>query len=246
VKLDGTVTPTIADENNYSPKGKHVTWTNGESGQAIERTSPEEENISRKWAEDPASWGYLFVHSKKVEKFEAEVNKDGHCRCFVHRSVFYEKARHGVKEIEKPSISGFVFLQGSTDFLKQYLHEHYPFLHLIRDHNTGVPAVIPDSQMQPFMQIIKDDPTRIRILQHPIGHYAEGNVRLRVLTGILKGQEGYLIRIARDRKLVMKIGDMVVAVGGVHKEQFEEVKSMLDANCGDPNDPDRNRITLHR
>jgi hypothetical protein len=67
-----------------------------------------------------------------------------------------------------------------------------------------------------------------------------------VLTGILKGQEGYLIRIARDRKLVMKIGDMVVAVGGVHKEQFEEVKSMLDANCGDPNDPDRNRITLHR
>ena len=244
MKLDGTVTPTIADENNYSPKGKHVTWTDGESGQAIERTSPEEENISRKWAEDPASWGYLFVHSKKVEKFEAEVNKDGHCRCFVHRSVFYEKARHGVKEIEKPSISGFVFLQGSTDFLKQYLHEHYPFLHLIRDHNTGVPAVIPDSQMQPFMQIIKDDPTRIRILQHPIGHYAEGNVRLRVLTGILKGQEGYLIRIARDRKLVMKMGDMVVAIGGVHKEQFEEVKSMLDANYGDLSDPERNMITL--
>jgi hypothetical protein len=83
-------------------------------------------------------------------------------------------------------------------------------------------------------------------LQHPIGHYAEGNVRLRVLTGILKGQEGYLIRIARDRKLVMKIGDMVVAIGGVHKEQFEEVKSIMDADCGDHNDPDRNMKTLHR
>ena len=246
MKLDGTVTPTIADENSCFPKGKHVTWSDGQSGQGIKRMSSEEENISQEWAEDSTSWGYLSIHNKKVEKFEAEVNKDGSCRCFVHRSVFYEKARHGVKKIEKPSISGFVFLQGSTKYLQQYLHQNFPFLHLVRDCNTGVPAVIPNYQMQPFMQIMKDDPTRIRILQHPIGHYAEGNIRLRVLTGILKGQEGYLIRIARDRKLVMKIGDMVVAIGGVHKEQFEEVKSMLDANYGDLSDPDRNMITLHR
>jgi hypothetical protein len=81
--------------------------------------------------------------------------------------------------------------------------------------------------MQPFMQIIKDDPTRIRILLHPIEHYAEGNIKLRILTGILKGQEGYLIRIARDRKLVMKIGDMVVAIGDVHKEKFEEIRDLM-------------------
>ena len=230
MKLDGTVTPTIADENSCFPKGKHVTWIDGQSGQGIKRISSEDENISHKWAEDPTSWGYLFMHNKKVEKFEAEVNKDGRCRCFVHRSVFYEKAKHGVKKMEKLSISGFVFLQGSTKFLQQYLYEHYPFLHLVKDHNTGVPAVIPDSQMQPFMQIIKDDPTRIRILLHPIEHYAEGNIKLRVLTGILKGQEGYLIRIARDRKLVMKIGDMVVAIGGIYKEEFEEVQDLVNSS----------------
>ena len=112
MKLDGTVTPTIADENNCFPKGKHVTWIDGQSDQGIKRTSSEDENISHKWAEDPTSWGYLFMHNKKVEKFEAEVNKDGRCRCFVHRSVFYEKARHGVKKMEKLSISGFFFLQG--------------------------------------------------------------------------------------------------------------------------------------
>ena len=126
--------------------------------------------------------------------------------------------------------TGFVFLQGSTKFLQQYLYEHYPFLHLVKDHNTGVPAVIPDSQMQPFMQIIKDDPTPIRILLHPIEHYAEGNIKLRVLTGILKGQEGYLIRIARDRKLVMKIGDMVVAIGGIYKEELEEVQDLVNSS----------------
>ncbi len=230
MKPDGTVTSIIADENGCFPKGKHVTWIDGQSGQGIGRISPEDEKISQKWAEDPASWGYLFIHNKKVDKFEAEVNKEGHCRCFVHRSVFYEKARHGVRKIEKPSISGFVFLQGSTKFLQQYLHEHYPSLHLVKDHNTNVPAVIPDVQMQPFMQIMKDDPTRIRILQNSIDHYAEGNVRIRVLTGVLKGQEGYVIRMAHDHKLVMKIGDMVVAVGSIYKEEFEEVQDLVDSS----------------
>ena len=230
MKPDGTVTSIIADENGCFPKGKHVTWIDRQSGQGIGRISPEDEKISQKWAEDPASWGYLFIHNKKVDKFEAEVNKEGHCRCFVHRSVFYEKARHGVRKIEKPSISGFVFLQGSTKFLQQYLHEHYPSLHLVKDHNTNVPAVIPDVQMQPFMQIMKDDPTRIRILQNSIDHYAEGNVRIRVLTGVLKGQEGYVIRMAHDHKLVMKIGDMVVAVGSIYKEEFEEVQDLVDSS----------------
>ena len=49
-------------------------------------------------------------------------------------------------------------------------------------------------------------------------------------TGILKGQEGYLIRIARDRKLVMKIGDMVVAIGGIYKEEFEEVQDLVNSS----------------
>ncbi|GAA6528254.1 hypothetical protein LPYR103PRE_02270 [Segatella asaccharophila] len=230
MKPDGTVTSIIADENGCFPKGKHVTWIDRQSGQGIGRISPEDEKISQKWAEDPASWGYLFIHNKKVDKFEAEVNKEGHCRCFVHRSVFYEKARHGVRKIEKPSISGFVFLQGSTKFLQQYLHEHYPTLHLVKDHNTNVPAVIPDVQMQPFMQIMKDDPTRIRILQNSIDHYAEGNVRIRVLTGVLKGQEGYVIRMAHDHKFVMKVGDMVVAVGSIYKEEFEEVQDLVDSS----------------
>ena len=32
---------------------------------------------------------------------------------------------------------------------------------------------------------------------------AENHVKLRVLTGVLRGQEGYVVRILRDRQLVM-------------------------------------------
>ena len=57
-------------------------------------------------------------------------------------------------------------------------------------------------------------------------HYAEGKVRLRVLTGILAGQEGYLVRIARDRRLVVDLGGLTVAISGIHGEQFEEIRKL--------------------
>lgn len=231
---DGTVSPPSAQENTSFPKGASNTWTDGQPAQEAGNVSADQGGRKHDWSKDPTSWGYLLLHNKKVDQFETEVNQDGHCRCFVHRSVVYEKVRHGVRKVEKPTISGFVFLQGTTEFLKRYLRDNYPPLHLVNDRTTHTAAVIPDHQMQPFMQIMKDDPSRVRILLHPIAYYAHGNARLRVLTGVLKGQEGYLVRISRDHKLVMAIGDLTVAVGGVHKEQFEQVDRFLKTG----HDPD--------
>ncbi len=58
----------------------------------------------------------------------------------------------------------------------------------------------------------------------PITEYAKGNPLLRITSGIFEGLEGYVVRIDRDRKLVMAVGNMTVAVSGVHKESFEKVE----------------------
>jgi hypothetical protein len=36
--------------------------------------------------------------------------------------------------------------------------------------------------------------------------------------------------MAHDHKLVMKVGDMVVAVGSIYKEEFEEVQDLVDSS----------------
>lgn len=176
--------------------------------------------------ECPSSWGYVYLHYKKTDKFEEEVRQLGLLNCFVHKSVLYKPRNgdHGVKKEVKPTVSGLVFLQGATHTLQAFLNEYFPLLYLVKDHTTNRPAVIPDVQMQPFMQIAKHDPTRIRILEKPIDQYIKGNVRLRVLTGPFKGREGYLIRIDRDRKLVMELGNMTIAISNVHREEFEEAE----------------------
>ena len=99
----------------------------------------------------------------------------------------------------------------------------------MNDCSTRKAAVIPDSVMQPFMRIAGTDPSRIRFLVNPLTHYAEGNTLVEIMTGPLAGLQGYIIRIDRDRKLVIGVGDMTVAIGGVHKENFEKVEEVARA-----------------
>ena len=88
--------------------------------------------------------------------------------------------------------------------------------------------MIPDSQMQPFMRVSETSPERIRFLLHPFHYYARNRILLRITTGELAGLEGCVIRIDRDRRLVMDVGGISVAISGVHAEKFEEVEPYKD------------------
>ena len=86
---------------------------------------------------------------------------------------------------------------------------------------NGAPATIKDSVMRPFMKVMKSEPERVTFLRDPFVKFAKDHVKLRVLTGILAGQVGYIVRILRDRQLVMDFGGYAVAISNVHREDFE-------------------------
>ena len=171
------------------------------------------------------SWSYVFVHHSKVRKVEARLNADN-VPHFVHKTVRYYKkrAKHGVQRQELQTVSGLVFLQGNPKELQEYLNWNFPHTYLCKNCSTGKAAVIPDSQMRPFMRINETEPDRIRFLLKPFHYYARNRILLRITTGELAGLEGYIIRIDRDRRLVMDVGGLSVAISGVHAEHFEEVE----------------------
>lgn len=173
-------------------------------------------------------WGYIHIQHMAVEAFEQrlkshDVEGDFCPQCFVHRSVRYKQAPngHGVKKLEVQTISGLVFLQGSTEQLRKFLRQNFPQYFLVNNCSTGSAASIPNSVMQPFMSVMRHDPARITFLRDPFVKFARDHVRLRVLTGPFKGQEGYVVRVHRDRQLVMDFGGYAVAVSNVHNEDFE-------------------------
>ena len=172
-----------------------------------------------------SSWSYLFIHNSKVPAFTARLSKDK-IRHFIHKTVVYQRSKQsrGIQTLEKPTVNGLVFLQGSPRVLQTYLNENFENRHLVNNCSTHLPAIIPDSVMQPFMRVMETSPERIRFLLRPFHYYAGGNVKLRITSGFLAGLEGYVIRIDRDRRLVMDVGGMSVAISGVHCESFEVVE----------------------
>lgn len=193
----------------------------------------------------PAPWSYLFIRKRDAEYFSLKAETEGGFRTFIHRTIITDasgksekgkpngstqdrEASNGTTE-GRPTISGLIFIQGKTKVIKKYLWERFPQYHLVNDCSTRKAAVIPDSVMQPFMRIAGTDPSRIRFLVNPLTHYAEGNTLVEIMTGPLAGLQGYIIRIDRDRKLVIGVGDMTVAIGGVHKENFEKVEEVARA-----------------
>lgn len=202
---------------------------------------------TRDRSQDPAPWSYLFIRKRDAEYFSLKAETEGGFRTFIHRTIVTDEsgkptkgkpngsaqdreAGNGTTATEgRPTISGLIFIQGKTKVIRKYLWERFPQYHLVNDCSTRKAAVIPDSVMQPFMRIANTDPSRIRFLVNPLTHYAEGNTLVEIMTGPLAGLQGYIIRIDRDRKLVIGVGDMTVAIGGVHKENFEKVEEVARA-----------------
>lgn len=196
-------------------------------------------------SEPPAPWSYMFIRNRDAEYFSLKAETEGGFRTFIHRTIVTGDSgkptkvkpngsaqdRDGTTTATegRPTISGLIFIQGKTKVIRKYLWERFPQYHLVNDCSTHKAAVIPDSVMQPFMRIAGTDPSRIRFLVNPLTHYAEGNTLVEIMTGPLAGLQGYIIRIDRDRKLVIGVGDMTVAIGGVHKENFEKVEEVARA-----------------
>lgn len=201
---------------------------------------------TRDKSQAPAPWSYLFIRKRDAEYFSLKAETEGGFRTFIHRTIITDESGKSTKGKPngsaqdrdgttatategRPTISGLIFIQGKTKVIKKYLWERFPQYHLVNDCSTRKAAVIPDSVMQPFMRIANTDPSRIRFLVNPLTHYAEGNTLVEIMTGPLAGLQGYIIRIDRDRKLVIGVGDMIVAIGGVHKENFEKVEEVARA-----------------
>lgn len=225
---DCSISHSTADENVCFPKGDYVAEAERQSASEVKEVSLSGRRLCA--SEKATSWSYIFIHHMSAEAFEKRMEicrkKDNTVpRFFIHRSYVYrpKQGDKGVKRELLPSVSGLIFLQGTTSDLQTFLSRNFPLYHLVNNCTTGKPASIDNDTMEPFMRILQTHPDRITFLRDPFVKFAQKHTKLRVLTGLFRGQEGYIVRVDRDRQLVMEFGGYAVAIRGVHKEDFEVV-----------------------
>lgn len=90
------------------------------------------------------------------------------------------------------------------------------------DRATGRPAVVSDVEMQRFMEFLDAKNMDVRFLPDPYERFKVCQ-KVRVRAGDFAGVEGYVFRIRGDRKLVVSLGDVAMAVSGIHHSLLEPI-----------------------
>lgn len=177
-------------------------------------------NILVSTGSDDLSWYYIFLHHGRLEKVRALL--ETRFRTFVHKTVSYSKKNRHVQTIEKPTIPGLLFVQGNKQEIQLFITDNLSGLYLATDRSSGNTAVISNNEMQSFIRLSAVEEGGIRVLEKPLEYYSEGNRKVRVVSGILKGTEGYIVRMSREKCLVTALGNITVAISGIIKESIED------------------------
>lgn len=177
--------------------------------------------------DNESPWFYLFTHCSKMEQVERKLQEK--FQTFIHKTVVYSRHKKCIMKEERPTISGLIFVKGECCHeIQAFLDRYLPGLHLVKDYYTRKIVTIPSSQMFPFMKISEIGADKVRFMPNSLGHYAFGHTRIVVTSGLLAGLEGYIIRIAREKRLVTSIGNMTIAISGINKESFENAEEYVN------------------
>lgn len=158
---------------------------------------------------------------------------------FVHRSMRYvpkngERSeslrRRDYREKQGvATISGLVFLQGTSKQVKRFLEYFFPYYHIANDcarqDEADRTATIGNDRMQAFIKAVHSNPARVRLINCLLEDIAKDKPLVEMTTGEFAGQQGYIVRMSRDRKLVFRLTKgITICISDIHKDEFEKVE----------------------
>ena len=149
----------------------------------------------------------MLLEEKQIENFIPTIHIEE-----------YEDGEIRVKE--KDAISGLAFVR--TDDVYELTDKTKGLICPYKDSATGKPAIVRDEEMERFINLCRTNPMEIRVLDNPIETF-RNQTRVRVKEGPFKGWEGYLVRIRRDRKFVVSLGDRAISISNIHFSLLEKI-----------------------
>lgn len=127
---------------------------------------------------------------------------------------------------EVPAVHNLVFVRSTCETLDEQIQERNngtSFQYMI-DAGTKSPVVIPDKEMDDFIQVTKVAGESLLYLRDDIERFRKYS-HIRVTGGRFEGIEGYFVRIRRDRKVVILLQNVAaVAISGIDHSLIEVIK----------------------
>lgn len=158
------------------------------------------------------------------------VNDETNTRWYAAR-VLYNRVRPIRDRLATDSVESFVpeiigslvFIKATRDYIGMLEQDYFNRMWLYRDPLTHTPSPIPDKEMEVFVFVCTAGRRGLTFLGDDKAEYHRGD-RVRVTDGTFKGAEGHIVRIKKDRRLVVTIrGVAAVATTFIHPQFLEPV-----------------------
>jgi hypothetical protein len=135
----------------------------------------------------------------------------------IRERLIADRVRFFIPEI----IGSLVFFQSDATYVASFEQDYFSRLWIYRDPLTHKPSPIPEREMEVFMFVCSAGKEGLTYLGDDKPEYHRGD-RVRVTDGPFKGAEGHIVRIKKDRKLVVSIrGVAALATTYIHPQFLE-------------------------
>lgn len=164
---------------------------------------------------DSIKWFVMRITYSRELKARQLLREAG-VECFV--PMMWVRDENGEHSI--PAIHNLIFVHTSRDFMDNYKHkmENECPLRYTMDKSTRLPMVVREKEMEDFMRVTNDKSSDILYLDNPDVAATKGTP-VEVMFGQYKGIQGKLLRVRKDRKVVLQLAGMVaIALSGIPME----------------------------
>lgn len=171
-------------------------------------------------AKDSLSWFVMRATYSREMRAKSLLEAEG-VECYVP----LRKERNEGKDILLPVVHNLIFVRTTREFMdlwKRKVEGDCP-LRYAMDSATDKPMVVRDKEMEDFIRVTEDANDDILYLDNPKVTITKGK-DVEIISGIYKGIRGKVMRILRDRRVVVSVnGIIAVALNGIPFSDMKEI-----------------------
>lgn len=155
-----------------------------------------------------------YCRERMVEKHLNSQNIE----CFIPMKYEVVVKNERRQRILVPAIHNLVFVKSTQVLLDDYIARRGSSysVQYVKNLKTNEPIIIPQQQMANFMLVAGSHIDDLIYLNDSFEKFSQ-HEKVQVIGGVLEGLKGHVVRIRRDRKVVVSIyGVVAVAISGIH------------------------------
>ena len=169
-------------------------------------------------AEQPLRWFVARTRGSQELSLRAKLSSLG-VNYFIPTKEEYRVRRGHRTKVEVPLIPNMIFVQSTKEVACALANGRGLPLYYVVDRFTGSMLVVPDRQMENFIQVVSLAPDSICIDSVPL----VPGTRVRIAEGELAGIEGEVLELPTATYVVVSVGRLLCAKLKLAKESLEPI-----------------------